>query len=207
MQYATPSSTNKTHYAIYECECGNRFKAMVHNVNKKNGTKSCGCVWNHKGRKHGLSNTRVYQIWTNMLSRCYKSSAHDYIRYGGAGIITCDEWKNDFMSFYNWSIDNGYKDNLTIDRKDNNKGYFPDNCRWVRLSDNLLNKRVQKNTKSGYKGVCMMHDGVWYSMITCKGVKHYLGRFKNIIDAARAYDEAAKKYHGAFAYLNFPSVD
>lgn len=71
--------------------------------------------------KHKMSNSRIYTTWTDMKTRCLNANYKRYYDYGGRGITVCEEWKNDFMSFYNWAMANGYKDNLTLDRIDNNR--------------------------------------------------------------------------------------
>ena len=102
-------------------------------------------------KTHGKSNTRLYRIYKTMKSRCYNKNREEYFRYGGRGITICNEWLNDFMGFYNWSMKNGYTDDLTIDRIDNNKGYSPDNCRWVDRKTQCNNTR--RNLKLTYKGI------------------------------------------------------
>lgn len=101
--------------------------------------------------KHGLTGTRIYRIWSNMKRRCFNPNAEHYNRYGGRGITVCDEWKNDFMSFYNWSMENGYQEDLTIDRIDNDGNYEPLNCRWA-TNKEQENNRGSFNINVTYKG-------------------------------------------------------
>ena len=80
---------------------------------------------------HGLSHTRIYNIWRNMIFRCYNPKCPTYNYYGGKGIIIYDEWRNNFKSFYDWSMSNGYTDELSIDRINSDLSYEPSNCRWA----------------------------------------------------------------------------
>ena len=87
---------------------------------------------NKNAVKHGLSKTRLHRIWHSMYCRCYYPTTNQYKNYGGKGIKVCEDWKHmeGFINFYNWAIKHGYKDNLTLDRIDNNKDYCPKNCKW-----------------------------------------------------------------------------
>lgn len=90
----------------------------------------------------GRKGTRLYSIYRNMKSRCYNEKATSYNRYGGRGIQICDEWLIDFSNFYKWSIQNGYKENLTIDRINNNGNYEPNNCRWTDIKTQSRNRNI-----------------------------------------------------------------
>lgn len=83
---------------------------------------------------------RLYSIWNGMKIRCYNDKCERYYRYGGRGIKICDKWRNDFQSFYDWSMDHGYSDDLTIDRINNDGNYEPGNCRWATLQEQQHNK-------------------------------------------------------------------
>lgn len=89
---------------------------------------------------HGKRHTRIYKTWTDMKSRCLNPNRPKYKRYGGRGITICEEWLNSFEAFYDWAMANGYREDLTIDRIDNDGNYEPSNCRWITLAEQAANK-------------------------------------------------------------------
>lgn len=112
-------------------------------------TESCGCLHNELARqrrtKHSLSGTKLYMIWKAMKQRCSNPNNKDYPNYGERGIKVCDEWSRDFQTFYDWSIQNGYIEGLSIDRIDTNGNYEPDNCRWITSKQQANNLRKNIN--------------------------------------------------------------
>lgn len=100
-------------------------------------------------KTHGLSKTRIYRIWCKILRRCENKLDARYAYYGGRGITVCEEW-HDFMIFYDWSMRNGYRDDLSIDRIDNDGPYAPWNCRWTNAKEQSNNRR--SNIKVEYNG-------------------------------------------------------
>jgi hypothetical protein len=128
------------------CLCGKEIIKQGRNLLKLTPNISCGCFRIEnviKGRKkHGLSDSRINRIWYHMKNRCYNKKHPKYKDYGGRGITVCDEWIDDFQAFVFWAFRNGYKNNLSIDRDDNDKGYSPDNCRWVNNTTQCRNKRT-----------------------------------------------------------------
>ena len=144
---------NHRGYSICKCDCG-KIATIRNDALKSGVTKSCGCITKEiaksgkNRRKHGLHNTRLHRIWGAMKTRCCNENFKRFSDYGGRGITVCDEWKNDFMSFYKWSIENGYSDKLTIDRINVNGNYEPSNCRWATVAEQNKNKRNSKERKS-----------------------------------------------------------
>jgi len=142
---------NGNRYFLCECECGTLCDVAFGDL--KNGhSKSCGCLMRElcKNRftKHGHTANgempNLYSTWVSFKHRCNNPNAQHYNRYGGRGITVCEEWKDDFQTFYDWAMKNGYRHGLTIDREDNDSGYSPENCRWVTQKVNN-NNRHQNN--------------------------------------------------------------
>lgn len=144
------AGSDKHRRATWRCQCDCGKVRVFYSCNLINGrAKSCGCLKNEKLQQrcivHGKRQSRLYGIWINMKKRCSNPIVHNYHRYGGRGIRVCDEWLHDFQAFYDWSMANGYDENApygqcTIDRMDNDKGYSPDNCRWVDTATQNQNK-------------------------------------------------------------------
>lgn len=136
-------------YNLYFCSCCGQ------NVELPSGTKteSCGCsrykLAALSNTKHGFTpkkgpKKRLYRIWVSMKNRCLSTKAINYKRYGGRGISICKQWEEGFIAFKNWAESNGYKDDLCIDRIDNNGNYEPKNCRFVTNAKNCQNQRTTR---------------------------------------------------------------
>ena len=136
------SSHKRVRRFLCRCDCGNEIICRLPNL-KSGTTKSCGCyrkfVSSNRRDCHHLKNTRIYRIWCGMKRRCYNKHNEHFDRYGGRGIIVCDEWKTDFMNFYDWAMSNGYDDKLSIDRINNEGNYEPSNCRWENQKQQIVN--------------------------------------------------------------------
>lgn len=137
-------------YEYYLCKCDCGKECIVIKNSLTNGlTRSCGCLQKdilrtiHTNNKKldNLYNTRLHRIWSNMKTRCFNKNFSQYKDYGGRGIKVCEEWNNDFINFYNWAINNGYQENLSIDRINVNGNYEPNNCRWLTIQEQNNNKR------------------------------------------------------------------
>ena len=147
---------NKHRRSRWLCKCSCGKTTIVNGTSLKNGnTRSCGCLQKElakkllkeRNTKHGKTNTRLFRTWLGMKARCLNSRDKNFPQYGGRGITVCDEWldkENGFQNFYEWAMANGYRDDLSIDRIDNDKGYCPDNCRWSSPQTQSENRRCVK---------------------------------------------------------------
>ena len=126
--------------------------------------------------KHGMRKTRLYTTWTNIIMRCTNKKDNCYERYGGRGITICDEWRNDLTLFYDLAIANGYEDNLSIYRINQNGNYEPSNCRWADGKTQARNTRVlRKDNLSGFMGVGFNKNAKKYPSYTCLSICIVLG--------------------------------
>lgn len=138
---------------LCKCQCGNIGNyVLVLLVNEQ--TKSCGCLrksrFLQRNTSHGKSRTKLNAVWQSMKQRCENPNNINYKYYGGRGIKVCEQWISSLIVFYNWSIENGYEEGLSIDRINVDGNYEPNNCRWVSMKIQSRNKT--DNIFIEYKG-------------------------------------------------------
>ena len=143
------------HGKIAKCRC-TCTKRVVREVKLRHliggQSKSCGCLQKEKAREtvvernttHGFSRHPLYSVYRDMLRRCYNKNRYEYRNYGKRGIRVCKEWRDDFQVFFDWAIENGWEKGLTIERKDNECGYYPKNCIFIPLKDQSKHRRNVK---------------------------------------------------------------
>lgn len=169
-----------TPYLLIRCDCGNEYEMIVSRFGEEKNCSKCKRGENLYNYKHdGAQRTpRLYRIWHLMKRRCNGKSERHRRWYLEKGITVCDQWTNDFIPFRDWALSNGYADNLTIDRRDGDKGYSPENCRWITQKEQTRNTKSRRNII--YKGLSLCW-GEWEELVEEK-----TGRLKS-----RFYD---KKY-------------
>ena len=174
---------------LMECECGRQTEVWTSSY-KCRPSKHCpSCAMSINNTKHGKRDTKLYNVYYGMLGRCYNAKQKDYKHYGARGIQVCDQWKEDFMSFYDWANSNGYAKGLSIDRKDNDKEYSPSNCRWVKQNIQVRNSRKLRSTNtSGYRGVTKK-GGKWITRITVDYKRIHIASCDTPEEAGKAYDD------------------
>jgi hypothetical protein len=123
------------------CDCGNT--TIVRGISLGLHTNSCGCERKMLSKlehtTHGMSKTRIYNIWHGMMQRCYTPSVQSYKSYGARGITVCDKWKT-FDGFYE-DMGSTYNDRMSIERKDGNGNYCKENCKWIPLEEQNRNRK------------------------------------------------------------------
>lgn len=176
------------------CECGETAYVTGSSLSRGH-TKSCGCYRSEVSSKRvsagGHSRTKLNKLYKSMLHRCNNMNDPAYKYYGGRGIIVCDEWRYDFMAFYTWAHENGYKDGLTLDRIDNDGNYCPENCRWATWHEQAANKSNSNSTVGvGYNKI----KGKWEARLQINGKLVLHKMFVTYQEAVVARKEAEIKY-------------
>lgn len=166
---------------LCRCSCGKEKIVDYQQLRRGESTKCRSCSISIIRKKHGDYQKRLYYIWCTLKQR-YKREAYK-------NISLCDEWRS-YINFREWSLQNGYTDDLTIDRIDGTKGYYPENCRWVSKQVQAENtKLLSKHNTSGYRGVSWNTTSKkWSATISIQKKKVFLGYFVTKEEAAIAYD-------------------
>lgn len=186
---------NRKRYGLFRCDCGIEKRILIYSVTS-GAIVSCTCYGKQirgalaakRNLTHGLSKHPLYSRWRKIKDRCLNIKNKRYLDYGGRGIGICEEWNNNFVAFYNWALNNGYSALLEIDREDNDKGYSPDNCRFVTGKINANNTR---------RNIIVMVDGRELSLMeACESIgvgSHYRMIWESV-KKGNSFSEAIKKY-------------
>ena len=194
MNYLTELKVEKNKsphkYSLYRCKCGTEKVIRKSHVTKGK-IVSCGCYKKKIHTTHGMHKTSIYSVWQEMKSRCNLSNrAHKH--YADRGISVCKRWEK-FENFY---ADMGDSNGLELDRKDNNKGYSKENCRWTTRTVQMRNTNIRPHS-SKYRGVGLdKRNNKWRANITIAGKLIHIGTYKTENEAGLAWNEVAKTYKG-----------
>ena len=180
--------------------CESKHTARGYCEKHYNNLRYRGCAGNEprttkKHERLGLNHRKheLYPSWDGMRQRCSNPNSSHYALYGGRGIVVCARWQNSFAAFLK---DMGERpEGMTLDRVENDGNYEPDNCRWATPTEQILNRRKNKNNTSGHVGVYLRKSGKWSAEIWSNYKKVYLGLYANLDDAISARARGEQKYH------------
>jgi len=185
------SAPSRAALYLCRCVCGREDTVLGASLRKGSSIRclSCSASQTANRKTHGLSKTSIYASWKSMIARCSMPSNPAYKDYGARGITVCDLWK-DPKVFHEWSINNGWRPGLSIDRLNVNAGYSPDNCRWATRTQQRENVQLlTKANKSGYRGVSKKTGrNQWLARVTVNKKMLHIGHFASAQEAAKAYD-------------------
>ncbi len=199
--------------SLCQCSCGKTKRILNQNL-LNGGTQSCGCLASERASarvkknpprlKHGLRRTSTYACWQGMVDRCLNPNNHNYQRYGGRGVRVISRWSDPDKGALNFIEDMGHRPSSahSIDRIDGTKGYEPGNCRWATRAQQNQNVGLKKSNSSGYKGITQLPSGRWSADVRNDGKRYYLGTYATKERAALAYNVAAERLQGEFAFCN-----
>ena len=181
--------TKNNRRAIFECcSCGKHIECDPRSSAVKAQTECLSCSNSHNYVKHGDAGSRLYKIHQDMHNRCYNPNKKFSEYYIEKDIQVCEEWFRNYDAFKEWSMANGYTDELTLDRRDNDKGYSPDNCRWTtKLVQQRNTRAIHKGNTTGYRGVSPSGSG-YRARITVNWKQIHIGTYQTPLEAAKAYD-------------------
>lgn len=162
MRFPLPESKSKKRYVRVQCTlCGKKYEGQY--AIFKSRDKVCKCE-SRKGKVQikwsNPARDRILKIRNGMIYRCYEKKCPHYELYGGRGITVYSRWLQHPEEFYNWALGNGYKDGLTIERINNNKGYYPKNCKWITRGEQALNRRSNVTLQESEKIISLLESGV-----------------------------------------------
>lgn len=179
--YVLPSGQKNRKFKC-KCECGNYTEVRLMHLTRGK-IKSCGCL---VGEKHNDSSSKLYNKWRAMMTRTAKYGIDSH-RYHDRNITVCLEWKQSYLAFKRWALNNGYNDTLQLDRIDNSKGYYPENCRFVNQCQNLANR--DNTVKVIYKG----DEHVFMELLRSKNLESHEGAVRARIERGWDVNDAFDK--------------
>lgn len=187
---------------LVECDCGNQIiigEAKLLGLNNRRPNKSCGCKQATRD-KSVVKYPRIYYSWNSMINSCYNSSSDNYERYGEKGIKVCEEWRNSFENFLNWSLNNGYDESLYLNRINIEKDFYPDNCNYTDRFNHMQKRGILKSNRSGSTGIAYYPEKSkpYKVSIARNNIRKYLGSYKEISEAEKVRQQAEEyfKLHG-----------